>query len=60
MWRVLGNILCDLDFKVKVMKCIYLQKYLLTIGRPSFELYRCIGDLTKRVLGKFYVSLTPR
>ena len=51
MLRVLGNILCDLDPKIKVInvfscKCIFS----LTMGCSNIKLCWCIGHMKSRVL----------
>ena len=60
MLRVLGNILCDLDPKVKLnnvfsCKCIFS----LTMGCSNIKLYWCIGHMKSRVLVNILCDLDP-
>ena len=54
IWRVLDNILCDLDHKVKVIIYIFCKcMSSLTFGHSNFKLHKCIGGaqwLSGRVL----------
>ena len=56
MWRVLGNISCDLDPRsnnVFSSKCIFS----LTMGCSNIKLCWCIGHMMERVLGNIKCDL---
>ena len=59
MYRVLGNILCDLDPKVMVKGQIL--NFLVNASPCSnFKLCRCIGHMMLRALGNILCDLDPK
>ena len=60
MSRVLGNVLFDLDPKVKVKYVVSCKcSFSLTIGCSNIKLCWCIGHMKLRVLGNILCDLDP-
>ena len=61
MWRVLGNISCDFDAKVKGQ----IMYFLVNASTPKLldiatsKLCRCICHMMQRILGNFLCNLDP-
>ena len=58
IYRVLGNIVCDLDNQIKVKnQLLYFPlnaSIPKNVGRSNFKLYESIGHMMKRVLGNIF------